>query len=76
MARYCYSYTLDGACACYLESTAEEDQLDEIEDQIAIDLTGNGYLRFWARCKRAAYGLPKGGVSKITDTYTGDEKVW
>lgn len=76
MARYHYSYVLDGVCVRYLESTTEEDRLDEIEDQIAIDFTGNGYLRFWARCKRAARGLPEGGVSTITDTYTGDEKVW
>lgn len=76
MARYHYTYALDSEYICYLESTAEEDRLDEIEDEIAIDFTGNGYLRFWARCKRAVRGLPEGGMSTITDTYTGDEKVW
>lgn len=76
MARYCYSYVLDGECICYLESTAEEDGLDSIDNEICMHLTGQGYLEFWVRCKRALCALPKGGTSTITDTYTGDEKVW
>jgi len=42
MSRYNYTYMLDDECTCYLESTPEEDKLDEIEDDIAIDFTGNG----------------------------------
>lgn len=76
MARYHYTYVFNGVCIRYLESTAEEDQLDETEDKIAIDFTGNGYLRFRGRCKRAAHRLPKGGRSTITDMYTGDKRRW
>lgn len=76
MSRYNYTYMLDDECTCYLESTPEEDKLDEIEDDIAIDFTGNGYLHFWSRCKRAVFDLPRGGKSTIVDTYTGDEKIW
>lgn len=76
MARYCYSYTLHGECICYFESTAEEDMLDSVSDEICMHLTGPGYLKFWARCRRAQHALPKGGRSTITDMYTGDEKAW
>lgn len=74
MARYCYSYVLDGECVHYLESTTEEDMLESIDD---IDVCfGPGYLEFWKRCRQAQRALPKGGKSTITDTYTGEQKVW
>lgn len=43
---------------------------------------GDGYLRFWTRCRRAAEALPNGlsyaagGRCVITDTFTGEEKIW
>ena len=39
-------------------------------------------LRFWTRCRRAAEALPNGlkyaagGRCVITDTFTGEEKIW
>ena len=41
---------------------------------------GNRYLAFWKRCKERERGLlaayPRPCRSVITDTYTGEEKVW
>lgn len=79
MARYVYSCERNGRCVGYLESTTEEDKLDMVEDQTAVGFTGNGYLAFWRRCKEYELGLPKGKKperSVVTDTYTGEERVW
>lgn len=75
MARYCYSYVLGDECVYYLESTVEEDMLESIDDVVDVCF-GPGYLEFWKRCRRAQRTLPKGGKSTITDTYTGEQKVW
>ena len=37
--------------------------MDEFDDEIAVGFSGNGYLRFWTRCRRAAEALPQGGGS-------------
>lgn len=47
MARYVFTICVDGACAYYEESTAEQDRAD-------AGLTafgGSGYLSFWQQCK-------------------------
>ena len=52
------------------------------DDAIAVGFSGNGYLSFWTRCRRAAEALPNGvkyaagGRCVITDTFTGEEKIW
>ena len=77
MARYCYSYVLDGECIHYLESTVEEDMLESIDDVDDIDVCfGPGYLEFWKRCRRAQRTIFFFFYSSITDTYTGEQKVW
>lgn len=77
MARYAYSCESgNGKCLLYLESTTEEDKLDMAGDQTAVGFTGNGYLAFWKRCKEAERELHGRRRSVITDTYTGEEKVW
>ena len=66
----------------YLESEPAEDAMDEFDDEIAVGFSGNGCLRFWTRCRRAAEALPNGlkyaagGRCVITDTFTGEEKIW
>lgn len=75
MARYCYSYVFGDECIYYLESTDEEDMLESIDDGIDACF-GTGYLEFWKRCRCAQYTLPIGGKSTITDTYTGETKIW
>ncbi len=78
MSRYVYSCKGATCCLGYLESTTEEDKLDMVENQMAVGFTGNGYLAFWKRCKDFERGLKRGKPvrSVITDTYTGEEKVW
>lgn len=78
MARYVYSCeSKSGECIGYFESTTEEDKLEMVDDQMAVGFTGNGYLQFWKRCKESELALTeKPYRSVITDTYTGDEKVW
>lgn len=52
MARYVFTYTVDGACKIYAESTPEEERLDFDEDgNELVEMTGGGYLAFWKRCK-------------------------
>ena len=54
--------------------------MDEFDDEIAVGFSGNGYLSFWTRCRRAAEALPNGlryaagGRCVITDTFMGEEK--
>lgn len=72
MARYVYTCEDrdSGEVLVYLESTPEEDALDEVNP-------GSGYLSFWKRCKEAAQSfIVYVRRSVITDTYTGEEKVW
>lgn len=80
MARYVYTCEDrdSGEVLVYLESTPEEDALDEVNAGVLVGFTGNGYLSFWKRCKEAALSLTGHGLrrSVITDTYTGEEKVW
>ena len=40
MARYVFTYTVDGECQLYAESTVEEDR------------SNDPYLTFWLRCKK------------------------
>lgn len=82
MARYHYTRENENGVVLYLESEPAEDAMDEFDDEIAVGFSGNGYLRFWTRCRRAAEALPNGlkyaadGRCVITDTFTGEEKIW
>lgn len=75
MARYHYTRENENGVVLYLES-------EPAEDAIAVGFSGNGYLSFWTRCRRAAEALPNGvkyaagGRCVITDTFTGEEKIW
>ena len=82
MARYVFTYTKNGACELYAESTAEEEKLDMVDDQIAVDFTGNGYLKFWTRCKQMIQDFELGEndgnahvVGIIEDLDYGTQKV-
>ena len=82
MARYVYTREVAGmegksVMDGYLESTPEEDRMDMAGDQIMVGFTGNGYLAFWKRCREQELHLACSRArSVITDTYTGEEKVW
>ena len=52
MSRYVFSYTVGDSCELYLESTPEEDRLDQTDGVTLVEFTGNGYLHFWTRCKK------------------------
>lgn len=60
MARYHYTRENENGVVLYLESEPAEDAMDEFDDEIAVGFSGNGYLRFWTRCRRAAEALPNG----------------
>lgn len=60
MARYHYTRENKNGVVLYLESEPAEDAMDEFDDEIAVGFSGNGYLRFWTRCRRAAEALPNG----------------
>lgn len=82
MARYVFTYTKNGVCELYAESTAEEEKLDMVDDQIAVDFTGNGYLKFWTRCKEMIQDFEIGEsdesahvVGIIEDLDYGTQKV-
>ena len=51
-----YHYTRENknGVVLYLESEPAEDAMDEFDDEIAVGFSGNGYLRFWTRCRSAA----------------------
>ena len=82
MARYHYTRENENGVVLYLESEPAEDAMDEFDDEIAVGFSGNGYLSFWTRCRRAAEALPNGlkyaagGRCVITDTFTGEDKIW
>ena len=54
MARYHYTRENENGVVLYLESEPAEDAMDEFDDEIAVGFSGNGYLSFWTRCRRAA----------------------
>ena len=60
MARYHYTRENENGVVLYLESEPAEDAMDEFDDEIAVGFSGNGYLSFWTRCRRAAEALPNG----------------
>lgn len=60
MARYHYTRENKNGVVLYLESEPAEDAMDEFDDEIAVGFSGNGYLSFWTRCRRAAEALPNG----------------
>lgn len=86
MPRYTFSITYHrgskGNVGAYIESTVEEDELDMADDYIMTDFTGNGYLKFWKRCKQEEIKFNKvhPDVSSygccIDDTYFGVSKEW
>lgn len=51
MARYHYTRENKNGVVLYLESELAEDAMDEFDDEIAVGFSGNGYLRFWTRCR-------------------------
>lgn len=53
MARYHYTRENENGVVLYLESEPAEDAMDEFDDEIAVGFSGNGYLSFWTRCRRA-----------------------
>ncbi len=57
MARYHYTRENENGVVLYLESEPAEDAMDEFDDEIAVGFSGNGYLSFWTRCRRAAQGM-------------------
>lgn len=60
MARYHYTRENENGVVLYLESEPAEDAMDEFDDEIAVGFSGNGYLSFWTRCRKAAEALPSG----------------
>ena len=82
LAIYHYTRENENGVVLYLESEPAEDAMDEFDDEIAVGFSGNGYLSFWTRCRKAAEALPNGlkyaagGRCVITDTFTGEEKIW
>lgn len=54
MARYHYTRENENGVVLYLESEPAEDAMDVSDDAIAVGFSGNGYLSFWTRCRRAA----------------------
>ena len=50
MARYVFSYEIDGDTVIYEESSPDEDKMDISNGAVLINFTGNGYLKFWKRC--------------------------
>lgn len=60
MARYHYTRENENGVVLYLESEPAEDAMDEFDDEIAVGFSGNGYLSFWTRCRKAAEALPNG----------------
>ena len=54
MARYHYTRENENGVVLYLESEPAEDAMDEFDDEIAVGFSGNGYLSFWTRCRKAA----------------------
>lgn len=63
MARYHYTRENENGVVLYLESEPAEDAMDEFDDEIAVGFSGNGYLSFWTRCRKAAEALPSATVS-------------
>lgn len=63
-------------CIQYMESSTEEDKEDYNDGDLLIDFTGNGYLKFWKRCKMWCWNNTRNltGEGIITDLYTGEEK--
>lgn len=83
MARYHYTRANEnGIVVLYLESEPAEDAMDVFDDAITVGFSGNGYLSFWTRCRKAAEAMPgglraaAGGRCVITDTFTGEERIW
>lgn len=75
MSRYNFALT-NYECVLYMESTPEEDKLDELGDCLLVQFTGNGYLHFWTRCQKAIMNSGLFGTATITDTWDDSEKVW
>lgn len=85
MSRYVFTYTIDNEVVHYYESTPEEERLDCTDDGIAVEFTGNGYLKFWHRCMEAVANdrnllvrtkngwKPKSGTWCVADNWYDDE---
>lgn len=66
MARYHYTRENENGVVLYLESEPAEDAMDEFDDEIAVGFSGNGYLSFWTRCRRAAEAWNRNHVAQPT----------
>ncbi len=82
MARYHYTRENENGVVLYLESEPAEDAMDVSDDAIAVGFSGNGYLSFGRGAAGRRKALPNGvkyaagGRCVITDTFTGEEKIW
>lgn len=71
MARYHYTRENKNGVVLYLESEPAEDAMDEFDDEIAVGFSGNGYLRFWTRCRRAAEAFISTHGNEVNDEEDG-----
>lgn len=71
MARYHYTRENENGVVLYLESEPAEDAMDEFDDEIAVGFSGNGYLSFWTRCRKAAEALPNGLKYAVEQAFDG-----
>lgn len=71
MARYHYTRENKNGVVLYLESEPAEDAMDEFDDEIAVGFSGNGYLSFWTRCRRAAEAFISTHGNEVNDEEDG-----
>lgn len=73
MARYtCSIKDSQGGVLAYLESEPEIDAMDESEDEISQEFSGEGFARFWAVCKREFALNDAAETVSVEDTATGE----
>ena len=76
MARYVFTYTVDGECKLYAESSLEEERLDIDENgERLIEMTGGGYLAFWERCKRMVSDYRRIAEAYANNSLVSDKKA-
>ena len=69
MARYHYTRENENGVVLYLESEPAEDAMDVSDDEIAVGFSGNGYLSFWTRCRRAIDRVNRAYADEDYDRY-------
>lgn len=78
MARYNFTYKKSDQVLYYDESLPEEDKMDKSDGgDTYCSFTGNGFLKFWSRCKtNVARNQLEGGHGTWVDTFTGETKEY